>query len=116
MKLAPGDDAWDDLPVGAWWRSGRRIVTAADIDAFADFSGDRFAIHMDDAAAGAMGVRGGVAHGLLVLSLVDGLKNAAPVQMRAVVSLGWEWSFPQRADEGLAAGHDLVPVGLVRLR
>jgi acyl dehydratase len=34
-----------------------------------------------------------VAHGLLVLSLVDGLKNQAPAQFRARASKGWEWVF-----------------------
>lgn len=68
-------------------------MTAGAIDRFADLSGDRFEIHMDDAAARARGFDGRVAHGLLVLSMIDGLKNQADVQMRAVASLGWDWSF-----------------------
>jgi acyl dehydratase len=81
------------MPQGAWWETGRRAVTAADIDGFAALTGDRFAIHMEDAAARALGFPGRVAHGLLVLSLIDGLKNAAPVQPRAIASLGWDWTF-----------------------
>lgn len=34
-----------------------------------------------------------VAHGLLVLSLIDGLKNQCPAEFRAVASLGWDKSF-----------------------
>ena len=35
-----------------------------------------------------------IAHGLVILSWVDGLKNRAPVQLNAIASLGWEkWEF-----------------------
>ena len=68
-------------------------LKAFQIDAFADLTGDRFEIHMDDDAAKALGFPGRVAHGLLVLSLVDGLKNQAHARFRAVASLGWTWRF-----------------------
>ena len=68
-------------------------MTAADIDGFAELSGDRFEIHMDDDAARSRGFPSRVAHGLLVLSIVDGLKNRAAAQFRPVASLGWNWSF-----------------------
>ena len=45
------------------------------IDRFADLTGDHFAIHMTDAGAQAQGFARRVAHGLLVLSVVGGLKN-----------------------------------------
>ena len=48
---------------------------------------------MDDAAAQKHGFPGRVAHGLLVLSLVDGLKNQTPAQFDAIASLGWDWTF-----------------------
>jgi acyl dehydratase len=91
--LAPGTYGLDDLTVGAWYETGEVDVTAAMIDAFAALTGDRFEIHMDEAAARAHGFPGRVAHGLLVLSLLDGLKNQAEVRLRAVASLGWDWSF-----------------------
>ena len=91
--LAPGVYGFDDLAVGDRVKTGTCTVTAAAIDAFADLTGDRFAIHMDDAAARALGFPARVAHGLLVLSLVDGLKNQAGAQFRAVASLGWDWTF-----------------------
>jgi acyl dehydratase len=69
------------------------MVTAEAIDAFAALTGDRFVIHMDDTAARARGFDGRVAHGLLVLSLVDGLKNQTPAQFDAIASLGWDWRF-----------------------
>ena len=91
--LAPGRYGLDDLAPGDWYATDETDITAAKIDAFAALTGDRFEIHMDDAAARAHGFPGRVAHGLLVLSLLDGLKNEAPVRLRAVASLGWDWSF-----------------------
>ena len=91
--LPSGRYGFDDVAVGDWLETGTVEVTAQAIDAFADLTGDRFAIHMDDAAARAMGVPARIAHGLLVLSMVDGLKNQAGAQFDAVASLGWDWSF-----------------------
>jgi oxepin-CoA hydrolase / 3-oxo-5,6-dehydrosuberyl-CoA semialdehyde dehydrogenase len=54
--------------------AGPRVVTAEDIDHFADFTGDRFYAHTDPEAAAANPLFGGiVAHGYLVLSLAAGL-------------------------------------------
>jgi acyl dehydratase len=46
-----------------------------------------------------------VAHGLLVLSLIDGLKNQAPARFDAVASLGWDirFSAPVLAGDRLRA-------------
>jgi acyl dehydratase len=85
--------------------TGAVTVTAAMIDRFADLSGDRFALHMDDAAARALGFPARVAHGLLVLSMIDGLKNQAPAQFDAIASLGWDIRFaaPVLAGDSLTA-------------
>ena len=94
-KLAPGD----------WIDCGQVTVTAAMIDTFAALTGDRFEIHMSSAAAQSHGFKGRVAHGLLVLSLIDGLKNQAPAQFKARASMGWEWRFrrPVIAGDTLSA-------------
>ena len=68
-------------------------MTAEHIDRFAELTGDRFEIHMSDERARRHGFDGRVAHGLLVLSLVDGLKNQAEARFDAIASLGWDWSF-----------------------
>lgn len=91
--LAPGRHGFDAVTVGDVIETKRRKVLVDDIDAFAALSGDRFEIHMDDEAANRHGFPGRVAHGLLVLSMVDGLKNQADAQFRAIASLGWHWSF-----------------------
>ncbi|MXQ07363.1 acyl dehydratase [Alphaproteobacteria bacterium GH1-50] len=92
--LPPGKYFHDDLSVGAHFRTGRITVTEAHIVAFAGLSGDFFDVHMDDDFARAQGFPGRIAHGLMGLCMVDGLKNRSDVQLQAVASLGWtEWSF-----------------------
>lgn len=92
-RLAPGRYALDDLAAGDWFTTGGIVVTESHIVGFAGLSGDFFDLHMDDEFARAHGFRGRVAHGLLVLSLVDGLKNRSPVKLAAIASLGWDWKF-----------------------
>lgn len=92
-SLSPGDYGFGDLRIADRVETDSETITAAVIDAFAALTGDRFAIHMSDEAAQRAGFGGRVAHGLLVLSVIDGLKNRAPAQFRAVASLGWDWSF-----------------------
>jgi oxepin-CoA hydrolase/3-oxo-5,6-dehydrosuberyl-CoA semialdehyde dehydrogenase len=54
--------------------AGPRTVTRADIDHFAEFTGDTFYAHTDEAAAAANPLFGGiVAHGYLVVSFAAGL-------------------------------------------
>lgn len=91
--LIRGHYGFDDLAVGDRIETGRVQVTAALIEGFARLTGDQFEIFMSAAAARVHGFRGQVAHGLLVLSLVDGLKNQALAQFRAKASLGWNWQF-----------------------
>jgi oxepin-CoA hydrolase / 3-oxo-5,6-dehydrosuberyl-CoA semialdehyde dehydrogenase len=63
-----------ELRVGDTVVAGPRTVTLADIEHFAEFTGDRFYAHMDDAAAAANPFFDGrVAHGYLVLSFAAGL-------------------------------------------
>lgn len=93
MMLAPGRYGFDDVEPGTVIETGKRSITAEMIDAFADLTGDRFEIHTDREAAQQHGFTDRVAHGLLVLSVVDGLKNLADAQFKARASLGWDWSF-----------------------
>lgn len=103
--LPPGAHGFDDVAVSDWIQTAALCVTPARIDAFADLTGDRFEIHLSDAAAQRHGFPARVAHGLLVLSLIDGLKNQCPAQFRAIASLGWDWSFraPVLANDSVRA-------------
>ncbi|MDT8916144.1 phenylacetic acid degradation bifunctional protein PaaZ [Amycolatopsis sp. PS_44_ISF1] len=63
-----------ELRVGDCVVAGPRTVTRADIDHFAEFTGDTFYAHTDEAAATANPLFGGiVAHGYLVVSFAAGL-------------------------------------------
>jgi acyl dehydratase len=108
--LGKGQYGLADLKVGDRIALGSRKVGLAKIDAFAALTGDRFAIHMQDEAAQALGFARRVAHGLLILSLVDGMKNQAPAQFKAVASLGWDWRFaaPILGDEVISASLEVT--------
>jgi len=124
--LAEGIYGFDDLEVGDWFATATRRVDAEAIDRFAELSGDFFELHMDRAAAERRGFADRVAHGLLVLAMVDGLKNQAEARFRAIASLGWDWSFdgPVLVDDVIRATLTLVDKrltskgdrGLARLR
>ena len=63
-----------ELRVGDTVTGGPRVVTLADIEHFAEFTGDTFYAHMDEQAAAANPFFDGrVAHGYLVLSFAAGL-------------------------------------------
>ena len=91
--LPGGSYHFDDLAVGDHWATGGLVVTEWHILTFAGLSGDFFDVHMDDVFARKLGFDGKIAHGILGLALVDGLKNRADVKLVAVASLGWTWEF-----------------------
>lgn len=64
----------EELDLGDCVVSSPRLVTLAEIEHFAEFTGDRFYAHMDEEAARANPFFGGrVAHGYLIVSLAAGL-------------------------------------------
>jgi acyl dehydratase len=91
--LPPGLHPYETLRLGDHYNTGTAQVTAASVAAFAALTGDRFEIHLSDADAKNHGFSGQVAHGLLVLSLIEGLKFSAPVQLGGVAAVGWDWRF-----------------------
>ncbi len=63
-----------ELHIGDTLKTGARTVTIADIEQFAEFTGDKFYAHMDEEAAKASPIfEGRVAHGYLILSFAAGL-------------------------------------------
>ncbi|HEY3608295.1 MAG TPA: phenylacetic acid degradation bifunctional protein PaaZ [Pseudonocardiaceae bacterium] len=63
-----------ELRLGDTVVAGPRTLTRADIDHFAEFTGDTFYAHTDEAAAAANPLFGGiVAHGYLIVSFAAGL-------------------------------------------
>ncbi|MCW2598326.1 MAG: paaZ [Frankiales bacterium] len=70
----PFRKAMSELAVGDTVVTGTRVVTLADVEHFAAFTGDTFYAHTDEGAARQNPLFGGiVAHGYLVLSLAAGL-------------------------------------------
>ena len=67
----------EDLTEGLRIETERRVVSAADIDAFCELSGDRNPLHTDDEHARGAGFAGRIAHGMLVLSIESGLASEA---------------------------------------
>ena len=84
---------YEDTALGLSFETGGIVVTESHVVQFAGLSGDFFPLHMDDDFARSLGFPGRVAHGLLGLILLDGLKNRAVHRFAAVASLSWEWNF-----------------------
>ena len=82
-----------DLHAGLTFDTSGIVVTESQIVAFAGISGDFYELHMDDVYAREQGFSGRVAHGLLGLALVDGLKNRAEVRIAAIATLEWTYTF-----------------------
>ena len=79
----PFTRGFDDLALGETLHAGPRVITLKDIEHFAEFTGDTFYAHMDEAAAARNPFfPGRVAHGYLLLSFAAGLfvePNEGPV-------------------------------------
>jgi len=74
IDIHPFRRTMSELQIGDTWKTGSRTVTIADIEHFAEFTGDKFYAHMDEEAAKASPIfEGRVAHGYLILSFAAGL-------------------------------------------
>lgn len=92
-ELAAGEYGYDALQVGDHYQTAGITITEAHIVGFAGISGDLFDVHMDDEFARQAGFSGRIAHGLLGLSLADGLKTRCKVRLKGVATLNWKWFF-----------------------
>jgi acyl dehydratase len=85
---------FEDFEPGRAYVTGERIITEADVRAFADLSGDRNAIHLEPAAAIAAGFPGPIAHGALGLAVATGLASQLGLTRGTLVALaGVNWRF-----------------------
>ncbi len=92
-RLGPGLHGFDAVACGDWLQTDWAEVTPQAITAFAALTGDRFEIHTSDEGAQRHGFAARVAHGLLVLSLIEGLKSQAESRFDTFAALGWDVSF-----------------------
>ena len=92
-RLPAGEYWFGDLNQEDHYETSGVTVTEAHVVGFAGLAGDFFDVHMDDVFARAQGFPARIAHGLLGLSMVDGLKTRCAVRLMAVATLGWNWNF-----------------------
>lgn len=85
---------FDDLRVGDRWTSPERVITEAEVDRFADLTGDRNPLHVDKEFAREASPFGRpIVHGLLGLSYVAGLGSESPL-LDTLAFLGVsDWQF-----------------------
>ncbi|QCK85938.1 MaoC family dehydratase [Phreatobacter aquaticus] len=82
---------FEDFVPGTVLRSPERLITLDDIDRYADLTGERHPVHMDEAFAKRAGFPGRIAHGLFGLALIEGLKaEIGCFEESVVASLGWD--------------------------
>ncbi len=86
---------WENAQVGDECLSPEYLVTAERIDAYAELTGDFTPVHVDEAYARASHFGQRVAHGLMGLSVADGLKTQSEYRFLPGMSLGWTWDFRQ---------------------
>ena len=84
---------FDEVESGATGTSPKVTVTSEMIMTYADLTGDHTPVHTDEEFARKSSFGQRVAHGLLGLSLTDGLKTQADLRFVPGMSLGWEWDF-----------------------
>jgi acyl dehydratase len=91
------DRYFDDLTVGVAEVSPRRTIEEADVIAFAELSGDRNPLHLDEAHAAATPFGRRIAHGLLGTAIASGLftetELSRSLQQALIAMLGVEVRF-----------------------
>jgi len=85
---------YEDLAPGHTFETAARTVTEADVQAFAELSGDRNPMHLDPAFAARTSFGRPVAHGMLGLAVATGLVSALGLTRGTLIALvGVSWSF-----------------------
>jgi oxepin-CoA hydrolase/3-oxo-5,6-dehydrosuberyl-CoA semialdehyde dehydrogenase len=72
-RIHPFKKYFDELQIGDQLLTDKRLITAEDIDQFADLSGDHFYAHMRDTDFSGTMFEKQVAHGYLIMSIAAGL-------------------------------------------
>ncbi|POR48332.1 MaoC family dehydratase [Bosea psychrotolerans] len=89
--MLPGK-LYDEIKVGDEQLTPRVTVTEGHVLAYAGVAGDFSPVHMDEVYAQSTVFGGRIAHGLMGLSLTDGLKVQSGF-FRDGIALGWTWNF-----------------------
>jgi len=85
---------WEEFEVGQVYETPARTVTEADVSAFAGLSGDYNPLHTDAEYCKGTPFGERIAHGLLGLAIVSGLKARLGIMDgTALAFLGLNWNF-----------------------
>lgn len=89
------DGRWfEEFEAGQSFETGSRTITEQDVFAFAELSGDRNPLHLDELYARTAGFGERVAHGALGLAVATGLVNQLRLTRGTLVALaGITWDF-----------------------
>jgi acyl dehydratase len=114
--MLPGS-FYDDLKIGDERLTPRVTVTEGHILAYAGVAGDFSPLHMDEVYAQTTHFGSRVAHGLMGLSLTDGLKVQSAF-FQDGVALGWTWNFkgPIRIGDTLQVRFRITDMRISRSR
>lgn len=89
--MLPGK-LYEEIQIGDERLTPRVTVTEGHVLAYAGVAGDFSPIHMDEVYAQSTVFGGRIAHGLMGLSLTDGMKVQSGF-FRDGIALGWSWNF-----------------------
>lgn len=95
---------FEDFTPGRTFQTGSRAVSAKDISAFAEVSGDRNPLHLDAAFARRTHFGGPIAHGALGIAIATGLLSQAGLTtgtLIALVAIEWQFKAPVRPGDVL---------------
>ena len=85
---------YEELPEGREFACGEREIGDAEIAAFAELSGDRNPLHLDEEYARGTPFGGRVAHGALGIAVATGLMAQSGLTAGTLVALlGLDWRF-----------------------
>jgi len=89
------DRFYEDLEVGEEYESPGRTITETDVVNFSAISGDWSPVHSDEEYCRKSPYKTRIAHGLLGLAAVEGLKQRIPAftNVRYMASLYWNYKF-----------------------
>jgi acyl dehydratase len=93
-----------DLVVGEELPELRRVVTREDVAAYAEVSGDRNPLHVDDAFARSVGFPGVIAHGMFTMGHMASAVVAWAGDPGAVTSVSAQFRAPVFLGDTIVAG------------
>ncbi len=96
--------SFDTVAVGDELPDRRRVVTSEDVAAYAEASGDRNILHLDDDFAKTVGFDGIIAHGMFTMAHMATLVTDWAGDPAAIVDVSAQFRAPVHMGEEIVAG------------